>query len=78
VPAGIDFLFILLSCMMQPVLFMQKLLAAVGALYYAVFVSLSGVLNKLVIGRELCVAVLAFILLPMQEIHGNNHAERWL
>jgi hypothetical protein len=64
--------------MVKPVLFMKKLLAAINALYCAVFVGLLGVLNQLVVGSKPGVADLALVLLPMQETHGNTHAERWL
>ncbi|MCI0562197.1 MAG: hypothetical protein MN733_27240 [Nitrososphaera sp.] len=70
VPAGINLLLVLFSHVVQPVLLVQELLATIAALDNASFMSILGVLDKLVVAPESSVAILAFCPFPVQQAHG--------
>lgn len=70
VPAGVKLFLLLFLHVVQPLLLVQKLLAAHVAPYGAHLVRLFGVLYKLVIVPEPCVAFLALGFLTVEKTHG--------
>jgi hypothetical protein len=71
VPAGVHLFLVFLSHVVKPVLFVQKLLAAIAAFHNSAFVEFPRMLHQLIVAGKPPMAFLAFMLLAMQEIHKN-------
>ncbi len=76
--SGIYLLLVLFSCVVQPVLLVEELLAARAALENMPLVGILCVLYKLVIAPKFSMAVFAFSFLVVQEAHRIAEAYRWL